>query len=136
LNENEKKIIKARGSGLSFCQLSNSEQRVAIDDITFKGASICGCGLPQTELFAKHLAEEIQVHLLEFGYAEYTLEEIILALRINSKGRIRNPAGEDLEQVIFFGSFINVTYLSKILQNYSVLRNNLDRKFENHIDGY
>lgn len=136
LNENERKILKARIYDWSFCQLSEAEQRVAIDQIMFRGAAICGCSLPQTELFAKFISEEITIHILEFGYAEYTLDEILLALRINSTGKIKNSAGDDMEQVYFSGAVINVIYLSKILSNYRILRNHLDRQLQNKIDGY
>ena len=55
----EKKIIQARYSGLSFCELSELDQRIAIDQIMFRGAASSGCALPQTETFASFIAEEI-----------------------------------------------------------------------------
>lgn len=136
MNENETKILVARQEGESFCELSDLEKRVAVDQIMFRGAAICGCALPQTEVFAKFIAEEFTEYILRFGYEELTLEEILLALRINSYGRIINPAGEDLEQVPFTGNCMNVVYIAKVLKNYKVLRVNLDRRFENMIDGY
>ena len=132
----EKKIIQARYSGLSFCELSELDQRIAIDQIMFRGAASSGCALPQTETFASFIAEEINKMILNFGYEEYTLEELLLAIMFNSMGNIKNPAGQDLEQVQFSGNCINVVYLAKIFNNYRVLRNNLDARLRNLIDGH
>lgn len=121
---------------MSFCELSELESRVAIDQIMFRGAAITGCTLPQTELFAKFIAEEIETFILEMGYGELTEDEILLAMRINAFGKIKNPAGEDFDQVNFMGSSFNVGYLAKVLSNYLALRNNLENRIKNHIDGY
>lgn len=136
-NDNEEKIYEARSTGKSFCDLSELDRRIATDKIMFHGAAASGCILPQTEMFAQVIAEEITTFILDFGYADYTLEEFLLALRINvTAGRIRNPMGEDLEQVQFSGTCINLMYLSKVFNNYRVLRTNLDSKLKNLIDGY
>lgn len=128
--------MKARDNGLSFCEMDELETRVTIDQIMFRGAAISGCALPQTEIFAKFIAEEIETFVLEFGYGELTQEEFLLAMRINAFGKIKNNAGEDLDQVVFFGNSFNVAYLAKILLNYKILRDNLDRKMKNQLDGY
>ena len=132
----EEQIVQARCEGLSFCELDGLNERVAIDQIMFRGAAISGCALPMTETFATFIAEEITAFILNFGYGELTLEEFLLAMRLNAYGKIRNPAGEDFDQVNFSGNSINVVYLGKILKNYMALRNNLDRKITNQLDGY
>lgn len=132
----EMKIVAARSKGGSFCELNGLEARVTIDQVMFRGAAISGCALPQTEIFAKFIAEEITVFILEFGYGELTEAEILLAMRINASGKIKNPAGEDFDQVVFLGNSINVVYLARILQNYKCLRDNLDRRIINQLDGY
>lgn len=132
----DQQIVEARSKGLSFCELSELETRVAIDQIMFRGAAVCGCLLPQTEFFAKIIAEEIASFLLRFGYEELTEAEILLAMHLNAMGKIRNPAGEDFEQVQFSGVSINVVYLGKILKNYKALRDSLDLKIKNQLDGY
>jgi hypothetical protein len=121
---------------LSFCELSELDQRITIDQIMFRGAASSGCALPQTEMFATFIAEEISKMLLNFGYEEYTLEELLLAIMFNSMGSIKNPAGQDLDQVQFSGSCINVVYLAKVFNNYRTLRNNLDARLRNLIDGH
>lgn len=104
-----------------------------------RGAAICGCNLPDTDFFAKFIAEEITAFILEFGYKELTLGEIILAFRINAKGNFKNYinfVGLDIEQIVFYGNCMNVDYVAKVLSNYLTIRNLLDRKLQNKIDGY
>lgn len=132
----EIKIAEARSSGLSFCEKNELERRVTIDQIMFRGAAICGCTLPQTEIFAKFIAEEIENFILNFGYEEFTESEILLAMQVNAFDKIKNPMGEDLEQVVFSGISFNVVYLAKILKNYKIIRENLDKKIKNQLDGY
>ncbi len=132
----EKKIIQARHSGLSFCELSELEQRIAIDQIMFRGAASSGSSLPQTEVFATFISEEITEIILNFGYEEYTLAEFLLAIRFNSIGTTKNPSGQDLEQIQFHGNCINTVYLAKIFNNYQVIRNNLDAKLKTVINGH
>ena len=134
--EQDEMIIKARVSGKSFCELSDLEKRVAVDQMMFNAAAISGCGLPQTEMFASIIAEQICLYLTEFGHDVFTEAEFLLALQLNAHGRIKNPAGEDLTQVTFIGNQINVSFLAKIFNNYATIRNNLDGMIKNKIDGY
>ena len=116
--------------------MNEKEIRRNIDQIMFRGAAISGCSLPQTEFFAGFIAEELLVFINEFGYSEYTFDEIILALRFNSMGGLKRSSGEDIEQVDFLGSCFNVNYISRVLSNYALVRNQLDRKLQNQLDGY
>lgn len=135
LNEFESKIIAARLESVSFCQIEESKLRWHIDQIMLKGAAISGCALPNTEFFADVISEEIKSFILEFGYEELTYHEIILAMRANSKGGLKYPSGIELDQVVFFGNCFNVDYFAKVISNYMAMRNILDRKFQNFIDG-
>ena len=130
LNLAERKIVEARMTGLSFGQLEEGPRRVAVDQIMIRAAAICGCILPNTEFFATFIAEEISIFILQYGYEELTLEEILLAFRLNAKDNA------DVDYVSFSGSCINVDYVAKILGRYIVQRKLLDRKFQNKIDGY
>lgn len=135
-NEVEKKIIFSRLEGLSICQLDENESRLVADQIILKSAYIIGCPTPETEFYAEGLAKEMMEYLNEFGFSELTLSEIILALRLNTKGGLRFPTGVEVEKVLFSGTCFNVDFLSKVLSNYMAFRNILDRKIENFIDGY
>ena len=132
----EAQVIQARLTGVSFCQIEKDKVRWHVDQIMLRGAAISGCVVPTTEFFAEIIAEEISVFILEFGYKDLTYDEILLALRINSKCGYKFPTGIELESVPFFGNCFNVDYLSKILLNYMAIRNILDRKLQNIIDGY
>lgn len=133
----EVKIIQARLDGFSFCQLEGNDLRVAVDQIMLRGAAISGCPLPGTEGFAEVIAKELISFINDCGYGELTLSEIILAMRLNAAGGNRHPGtGDYMDSVSFSGNCLNVFYVSKILSNYFLLRNNLDRKFENKVNGY
>ena len=135
LNEVENKIIAARLDSVSFCQIEQSKIRWHIDQIMLKGAAISGCPLPNTEFFADVISDEIKAFILDFGYEELTYAEIILAMRLNSKGGLKYPSGLELETVVFFGNCFNVDYFAKVISNYMTIRNILDRKLQNFIDG-
>jgi hypothetical protein len=119
-----------------FVELSEPDQRVALDDIMLRGAANTGCNLPNTDFFANIIGDEIAIHVSEFSDADFTAGEILLALRINAAREIKFPSGLTLEQVPFFGNCFNVEFLAKVLANYKVLRVYIDRKLQNHIDGY
>jgi len=136
LTSTEEKIVQARHSGFSFCQLDDSDLKLSVDQIMLRVAGICGCALPNTEFFARFIAEEIATFILDFGYEELTLEEILLAFRLNAKGGLKYANGESAEQIVFFGNCVNVDYIAKVLANYMGFRKILDRKIQNKIDGY
>lgn len=108
----------------------------ATDQIMIRSVALYGCSVPQSDFLAQFISEETRKFILEFGFPELTLEEILLALILNTKQDVKYPSDNDLKQVDFTGIFFNVNFLSKVLDNYISLRNTLDRKIQNHIDGY
>jgi hypothetical protein len=136
ITEVEQMIVDARQKGLSFCNLVGSDISTSIDQIMLRGAAITGCPLPATEFFAQYIADEILIFINDFGFKEYTLEEILLALRINSKGGLKYPSGTDVENIPFEGKTFNVVFLAKVLGVYATLRRILDQRAKNHIDGF
>lgn len=127
----EKMVCEARGSGVSFEDMDKDDREVASDEIMLRIASICGCALPNTDFFAKYISEEIEHFIMKFGYSGYTLEEIILAFRLNSGGY-----GVGYDHVQFTGVCVNVDFIAKVLINYSEVRKTLENKIKNKIDGY
>lgn len=136
LTEIEKKIVKSRLSGLSFCQLPESELRFTADQIILNAAAISGCPTPETDFFADILTNQINEYISEFGFDDLTVKEIILAFQLNTKGGLRSPSGLEIDKVNFSGHCFNIDFMSGVLSNYMVLRNHLNRKLENFIDGY
>lgn len=136
LTEAEEKVLKARVVGLSFCEIDKDLIRATIDQIMLRGAAIYGCLLPQTEFFANFIAEELEDMIFYFGFSELTEKEILLALRLNCITGIRLPSGLEIDKIPFYGNTFNISFISAVLENYMKLRNNLDSKIKNQIDGY
>lgn len=136
LTELERKIASSRITGISVCEMDDKESRLSADRIMFNCAALFGCPLPQTEGFAEILSKELFLFLNEFGYKELTLEEIMLAMRMNARGNLRYPSGMEVEQVQFHGNCFHVDFVSKMLSYYMTMRSNLDTKLKNFIDGY
>lgn len=136
LSNVEELIIAKRLVGISFCQIEPDKVKSNIDHLILKASAITGCELPQTEFFADVLTQEIVEFLNEFGYEEFTIAEMIFAIRLNSRIDLRWPSGNELEQVQFSGRNFNINFFSRVLFNYDQLRKSLDRKFQNFIDGY
>lgn len=134
LTEAERKIIDSRLKGISFSNLELVD--TLVDEMILRLVSICGCNLPNTDIFARFIADEISKFILEFGYSEYTMDEILLAFRLNARGGNKHPNGEEIERVPFFGNCLNVDYVARVLENYRTIRNLLDRKLQNKLDGY
>lgn len=136
LTEVEKKIAESRLTGKSFFELEENEIRFSTDQIIFRCAAEFGCALPSTEGFAEIISDELLIFIKDFGYGELTVEEVFLAMRLNSKGGLKFPSGVDVEAVVFTGNCVNVNFISKILSNYLAIRNILDRKLQNLLDGH
>lgn len=100
-----------------------------------KGAAIYGIALPVTEGFAEVISDEIEFFIKSFGYEDFTLSEIILAMYLNCAFSFRDLLAEG-NMIEFTGSCFNVAFLSKILSLYRTLRAQMERKIQNQIDGY
>jgi hypothetical protein len=136
LSKIENLILDARLDGISFCELNDTDLRIATDKIILNCSAIVGCEMPYTELFANVLSEQIITFLMDFGYSSYTLSEIMLSMRINCTQRFMISDVVDIEEIMFVGRCVNVNFISKVLKNYALLRNSLDRKLQNFIDGH
>lgn len=132
----EKKIINARLSGLSFSEQEKKDLQLSTDQIILRCSAIYGCEMPYTDIFANILSEQIISFVNGFLYEELTLAEIILAMEINLPQTFLISNAVELDEVAFSGRCVNVSFLSRVLKNYKALRNSLDRKIQNHIDGY
>jgi hypothetical protein len=132
----EEKILDARLVGVSFSQLNSDQLRSATDQIMLKGAAISGCPTPLTEGFAEIIANELIIFINDYGYSNLTLKEILTAMRLNAAGGWKWPGGDVIERIEFSGACFNVTFISKVLYPYLVLRTTMDRKFQNKLDGH
>lgn len=135
LTTEQKMIVAARLNGCSFWQIPEDKHRFVTDEIILATAAITGSNLPETEILAKYLSDEIINLILDFGYEDYTVSEIITSVRINLSNMIKNPLGENLT-TFEPSQRVSVCFLSKTLMNYRILRNGIDRLVENKIMGY
>lgn len=122
--------------GDAFCDLEDEDIRLATDQLILKGAAIYGCPMPTTEGFAEIISSQLVAFLNSFGYGHLTVSEMILAMHMNAAGVFRYNSGDYADRIEFTGNNFNVMFLAKILELYRGLRNALDRKFQNHIDGF
>ena len=124
-------------NGKSLWEIPEEKHRFVTDEIILATATISGCGLPESELLGKYLSDELIRFLLDFGYEDYTVDEIITAVRLNTSGTgmIKNPAGDDLYTKEPTPR-VSVAFIAGVLNNYKILRKNIDRVIENKLSGY
>jgi hypothetical protein len=128
------KILKNRLSGFSIGQLNQSDLKVEVDSIVVRVCSIYGVELPRTELIADVIAKEFMSLLLDFGYEDLTVDEIILAFQFNTVG-VRYPSGFDIDSIPFTGVTFNISFAAKVLGNYMQVRKIMDGMFRNYLEG-
>lgn len=134
LTENENHIVEARKTGKAFWEIDEEFVRAEVDAIFFKASAITGAALPETEIFAKYLAEEFLVLLKERNFDVFTPAEISLAMRLNTILGLSHNGYELVRAKP--GKRINTAYFSQCLQNYRNLRGAVDRKFETIINKF
>lgn len=135
LTPEQKLILKARLNGVSFGEMDEEKFRYATDQIILSCSAISGAQFPESELLAKYLSDEIMELLLNWGYEDFTIEEVVTAIRMNMKSLIKNPYGEDIESVEPSWR-VSVMFISRVLKNYKILRDGIDRHIERKIMGY
>lgn len=132
----EHDILNERRVGISICQKVGVSLKVDVDQLILIGAAIFGCAIPTTEYFADIIGKELILFIYESEIESLTFDEMLLAMRFNTKSNFNPPKGLDIELVSFTGAYFNISFFSKIIFNYLQVRNQLDRKIQNQIDGY
>lgn len=129
-------ILEARATGESFWELEKENDiRHFADRVIIQVSAITGDSLPESELMATAITDEIVALLNDFGYDELTLAEIVLAARLNYYPSLKNPAGNDFIRAQSVGR-ISISFLSQALYNYKILRNFMETEFENKVKGF
>lgn len=132
----ERRIVKNRIRGHSFAQISPESMQVEVDRLILKIASLYGCNVPQSDIHASMLCSLFRNFIEETEYQEYTPNEVELALLFNVNEKIEIPAATEYERVQFSGNTPNLNFVSSVLYNYSLLRNQLDKKIKMFLDGH
>jgi hypothetical protein len=118
---------------MSVSQMRQLDFKSDVDTAVVRISAIVGAELPKTEFMADILNEEIRAFILDFGYDELTMPEIILAFRLNEV-IIKTMSGLEMERVQFAGNHLSVSFTASVLNNYKRLRNLIDGKFKNKLD--
>lgn len=118
-NDKELKIIQARQTGISLCDLTPELFDVSITGILFQVSVICGCDLPTHEVHVNALEKEFSIFLTDHGYSGLTVEEILVAFRMNANG-------EFPKEVKPYGKVFNIDFASRVLRQYRDKRGFVD----------
>lgn len=121
LTDSEQRVLEARQSGYAFVDMSQDEAKTATTGIIFRVSVICGCQLPTHDAHVNALEHEFLTFLNDFGYFSLTVEEILLAFRMNAAFKLR-------ERVEIYGAVFNIDYAAKVLKLYMSDRYSLDQK--------
>jgi hypothetical protein len=115
--------------------MADEEMQWSIDQILLRTSAMYGITPLESEMLVQFLSEEIKSIILEFGYGELTLQEVILAMKLNFINS-RWPSGLEVQSIAFFGDFVSAKFISNVLDVYLNLRHICTRTIENHLDGY
>lgn len=131
-------VIDVRGDedSVSFSEMDADERQLAWDNILFYGTACTGCQVPTTDILASRIASQISNYIFSFGYKDYTEREIELAMQLNAHNNFDELGALDLKVVEFTGIYFNLNYFASVLGNYKKIRDHIDRKFQNFLDGY
>jgi len=99
-----------------------------------KVCAISGAELPPTDFFSNILSNEFIKFLFDFGYADYNIEEFLLSFRLNANG-MKYPSGDMMDK-IYFKKCMSINLAADVFGNYRILRNTMDTRLKNLIDGY
>lgn len=125
LNEVELKILAARKTGKSLCDLTSEEYEVALTGIIFNISAIVGCQLPTHPAHVNALEKEFSIFLKDFGYSGLTYEEVLTAFRMNANFKFT-------EHAELYGAIFNIEYAAKVLKQYVGKRGNIDWKVSDY----
>ena len=57
-------------------------------------------------------------------------------MQLNAHNNFDELGSLDLKVVEFTGTYFNLNYFASVLGNYKKIREHIDRKFQNFLDGY
>lgn len=117
----EEEIVDARKKGTALCDLNEKQFEAALTGIIFQVSVICGCQLPTHEAHINALEKEFGIFLKDNGYFGLTTEEVLTAFRMNANFKLR-------DKVETYNAVFNIDFASKVMRQYLIPRNVVDRK--------
>ena len=129
-------VLEARVDGnLSFSQLGDNMQKSVIRQLILRASAISGLPVSGSQFILDALEDQLCKYLLKFNFENLNESEMELAFQMNQLNNVYVGNLIEIDKVEPFGSFVSVAYMAKVLGNYRILRNAIDRKLKNFIDG-
>jgi len=97
---------------------------------------ISGANLPSNDFTVELLENELSKALNDFKFTNLSINEILLAFRLNCITGTYVNLDVEVEYVPLLGSCLNVDYILRVLFNYRKHRHSFERKIQNKLDGY
>lgn len=136
LTELDMKIISARCSGKSISSFQKEKLIEGFRSVASSCIVLYGFFPINNENQMALLVSEMYSYFTKMDFDHLNFPEYHLALQLNAKGNLKIPVGVDLDQVRASSNTLNVKFISDVMCLYLEMRNNLDRKLQNLIDGF
>lgn len=127
----DKRIYKARCTGMSLCQMEENELDAVITNWVLEASLFCGGELNDNQTIISIFCNLVKDFLLNYGFGEFTPSELTLAVYLNCDQSLINNIHVDFIPIEFNARFFNINYAVKLLDNYKRLRNLFDGKIIN-----
>lgn len=116
--------------------MDDEDLEMNLNDFIERLGLLTGIAMPSNEKFLSLLVEELVILLRLPKFSNLCVKELTLAARMSIDGSVRFLNGDCMARVEMFGANISVDYISQILAQYLIARNELDALIKNITDGY
>ena len=134
LNNFDKLIYDARIDSSGLFEFGNDDFVDTINDLVMRIHVISGSNLPSTDFLVELLESELSKALNDFKFTNLSINEILLAFRLNCVADCYVEV--EVDYVPLIGGCLNVDYILRVLYNYRKHRHSFERKIQNKLDGY
>lgn len=128
-------IVKKRDNERAISEIEEPERLKELSVVLLKISVFLGVSLPSNELLLEMLTSLFQDSLINFGYENLSLKELLFAFELNKQNVLKDEQGDLIKEVEDPFKSLNIGYTSKVLKNYMIARNLLDAKAKNVIYG-
>lgn len=129
-------IYNARVDSIGLFEYGDGEFNDTIMDLVMRISCISGANLHPNPIMMDLLESELKKALKEFNYMNLSIDEILLAFRLNCVVHNYVNLDIDVDYVELIGNSLNLDYILKVLYNYRKYRHSFERKIQNKLDGY
>lgn len=136
LNSSDKLIYNARVDSLGLFEFDNNDYVDTVNDLVMRISVISGANLPSNDFLVELLENELSKALIDFKFTNLSINEVLLAFRLNCVANNNINLDVEVDYVPLFGNCLSVDYILKVLYNYRKYRYSFERKIQNKLDGY